>query len=106
MEPNLRVAPSLRQWYQQPGEPAVYGRHAVKQRLNWQGPASAYRLIIEPKQSALVGPQPDLSRPDNDDFLTPVMSLYSPNYCSRKQSRQLFSANHLQTCSYPGYQRQ
>lgn len=79
-----RVAPSLRQWYQQQENPFTLAT-PLKEHLNWQGPASAYRLIIEPSNQHWLYSL-DLSRPDNDDaLLTPVMSLYSLKLLQQKQ---------------------
>ncbi len=101
-----RVAPSLRQWYQQQENPFTAAT-PLKQRLNWQGPASAYRLIIEPSNQHWLYSL-DLSRPDNDEaLLTPVMSLYSPKLLQQKKQIPLsyFPQTTLQT-QLSGYQRQ
>lgn len=101
-----RVAPSLRQWYQQQESPFT-ATTPLKQRLNWQGPASAYRLIIEPSNQHWLYSL-DLSRPDNDEaLLTPVMSLYSPKLLQQKKQIPLsyFPQTTLQT-QLSGYQRQ
>lgn len=101
-----RVAPSLRQWYQQQENPFTAAT-PLKQLLNWQGPTSAYRLIVEPSNQHWLYSL-DLSRPDNDEaLLTPVMSLYSPKLLQQKKQIPLsyFPQTTLQT-QLSGYQRQ
>jgi transglutaminase-like putative cysteine protease len=79
-----RVAPSLRQWYQQQTNPFTAAT-PLKQLIHWQGPSSTYRLIVEPSNQHWLYSL-DLSRPDNDDaLLTPVMSLYSPKLLQQKK---------------------
>ena len=79
-----RVAPSLRQWYQQQTNPFTAAT-PLKQLIHWQGPSSTYRLIVEPSNQHWLYSL-DLSRPDNDDaLLTPVMSIYSPKLLQQKK---------------------
>ena len=101
-----RVAPSLRQWYQQQENPFTAAT-PLKQLLNWQGPTSTYRLIVEPSNQHWLYSL-DLSRPENDEaLLTPVMSLYSPKLLQQKKQIPLsyFPQTTLQT-KLSGYQRQ
>ncbi len=101
-----RVAPSLRQWYQQQENPFTAAT-PLQQRIHWQGPTSAYRLIVEPSNQHWLYSL-DLSHPNNDDaLLTPVMSLYSPKLLQQKKQIPLsyFPQTTLQT-QLSGYQRQ
>ena len=79
-----RVHPVQQQWQQRQANPFTAST-PLKNRINWTGPATTYRIIAEPTQQHWLYSL-DFSRPDSAEvLLTPGMTLYAAKPLQQKQ---------------------